>query len=64
MHNLVLSVPELYYPDICIFDLDPVEEQPDVLRSIDARGARSAAGTGPEKLGEDIRVQGFRSWRH
>jgi bifunctional non-homologous end joining protein LigD len=27
-------VPDLYRPDICVFDLDPLEEQPDVLRSV------------------------------
>jgi bifunctional non-homologous end joining protein LigD len=26
-------VPDLWHPDICVFDLDPAEEQPEVLRA-------------------------------
>src|SRR5947207_5135156 len=32
-HVWTSRVPNLYQPDICVFDLDPSEEQPDVLRS-------------------------------
>jgi bifunctional non-homologous end joining protein LigD len=31
-HVWVSRVPELYHPDICIFDLDPLQEDPDTLR--------------------------------
>jgi bifunctional non-homologous end joining protein LigD len=26
-------VPDLYYPDVCVFDLDPADDEPDVLRA-------------------------------
>lgn len=33
-HVWVSRVPKLYYPDICVFDLDPAnEDEPDVLRA-------------------------------
>jgi bifunctional non-homologous end joining protein LigD len=31
-HVWTSRVPDLYQPDICVFDLDPAEEAPDVLR--------------------------------
>jgi bifunctional non-homologous end joining protein LigD len=31
-HVWTSRVPDLWHPDICVFDLDPSEEQPDVLR--------------------------------
>lgn len=30
-HVWISRVPDLWHPDICVFDLDPAEEQPDVL---------------------------------
>ena len=32
-HVWVSRVPNLYQPDICVFDLDPSEDQPEVLRA-------------------------------
>src|SRR5512132_1321031 len=32
-HVWTSRVPDLYRPDLCVFDLDPSEEQPDVLRA-------------------------------
>ncbi len=32
-HVWVSRAPNLYYPDVCVFDLDPSEEAPDVLRA-------------------------------
>lgn len=32
-HVWVSRAPDLYHPDLCVFDLDPSEEQPDVLRA-------------------------------
>jgi bifunctional non-homologous end joining protein LigD len=32
-HVWTSRVPELYQPDLCVFDLDPLQEQPKVLRS-------------------------------
>ncbi len=31
-HVWTSRVPDLYHPDICVFDLDPSEDEPDVLR--------------------------------
>jgi bifunctional non-homologous end joining protein LigD len=34
-HVWVSRVPQLYYPDVCVFDLDPAhEDEPDVLRAV------------------------------
>jgi bifunctional non-homologous end joining protein LigD len=32
-HVWTSRAPDLYHPDVCIFDLDPAEEEPDVLRA-------------------------------
>ena len=32
LHVWISRVPDLWHPDICVFDLDPAEEQSDVLR--------------------------------
>ena len=39
-HVWTSRAPRLYHPDICVFDLDPSEDDADVLR---ARGARRCA---------------------
>jgi bifunctional non-homologous end joining protein LigD len=33
MHVFVSRVPDLNHPDICVFDLDPLQDEPDVLRA-------------------------------
>jgi bifunctional non-homologous end joining protein LigD len=33
VHVWTSRVPRLYYPDVCVFDLDPMEEELDVLRT-------------------------------
>ena len=33
-HVWTSRVPDLYHPDLCIFDLDPMKEQPDILRAM------------------------------
>jgi bifunctional non-homologous end joining protein LigD len=33
-HVWVSRAPDLYYPDVCVFDLDPSEDEPAVLRSV------------------------------
>jgi bifunctional non-homologous end joining protein LigD len=32
-HVWTSRAPDLYHPDVCVFDLDPAEEEPDVLRA-------------------------------
>ena len=32
-HVWIARVPDLWHPDICVFDLDPSEEQPEILRA-------------------------------
>ena len=33
-HVWISRVPDLYQPDICVFDLDPSQDEPDVLREV------------------------------
>ena len=33
-HVWTTRAPELFYPDVCVFDLDPLEEEPAVLNSV------------------------------
>jgi len=50
-------VPELFHPDVCVFDLDPAEDEPDVLRAavlavrdlLDELGLRSWVKTSGSK---------------
>jgi bifunctional non-homologous end joining protein LigD len=49
-HVWISRVPDLYQPDICVFDLDPSEDQPDVLR---------AAALGLRDLLQEL---GLKSW--
>jgi bifunctional non-homologous end joining protein LigD len=42
-HVWTSRAPHLYRPDICVFDLDPAEEEPDVLRAA-ALGLRDLLG--------------------
>jgi bifunctional non-homologous end joining protein LigD len=49
-HVWTSRAPKLYYPDICVFDLDPAEDEPDVLR---------AAAVAVRDLMRDLRL---RTW--
>ncbi len=49
-HVWTSRVPDLYYPDICVFDLDPSADDPEPLR---------AAAMGLRDLLEEL---GLRSW--
>jgi len=40
LHVWTSRAPELYYPDLCVFDLDPSRDEPDVLRAT-ALGVRN-----------------------
>ena len=34
LHVWTSRAPELYYPDLCVFDLDPSRDEPEVLRAV------------------------------
>ena len=59
-HVWTSRAPDLYHPDICVFDLDPSERR---TRTRCARrragGARPAGGTRACQLGEDIGLEGL-----
>src|SRR5256885_7415494 len=56
-HVWTSRVPNLYQPDICVFDLDPSEDQPDILRAailrlrdvLDELGLKSSVKTSGSK---------------
>ena len=59
-HVWTSRAPDLYMPDVCVFDLDPSEDdKPEVLRGA-ALGLRDLLDElGLAKLGEDLRVEGL-----
>jgi bifunctional non-homologous end joining protein LigD len=46
LHVWTSRAPNLYYPDLCVFDLDPMQDEPDVLRAtaLDLRGLLQELG--------------------
>jgi len=50
-----------YQPDICVFDLDPSENRPDVAARRGARVARPSARSGAHKLLKTSGSKGFTS---
>ena len=58
-HVWTSRAPDLYQPDICVFDLDPSEDAPGHPARRGAWPARPACGARPAKLGEDIRLEGL-----
>src|SRR5262245_39862055 len=45
-HVFISRVPDLYYPDVCVFDLDPSIDDPEMLRNaaLDLRDCLQALG--------------------
>ena len=58
-HVWTSRAPDLYQPDICVFDLDPSEDQPDDLRAAALALARPAARARAAELGEDVGLEGL-----
>ena len=59
-HVWTSRAPELYHPDICVFDLDPSkDDEPDVLRAAAVAASRPAGRAGPSELGQNVRLEGL-----
>ena len=48
-----------FIPDVCVFDLDPLEDDPAALRDGDAAAARPARRARMPELGEDVGLEGI-----
>ncbi len=58
-HVWTSRTPDLFYPDICVFDLDPSKDEPaDGARGRDRR-ARSARRARAAVVGEDLGLEGL-----
>ena len=58
-HVWSARAPDLYSPDICVFDLDPSIDDADSLRGGRAGASRAPREARASELGEDIRLQGL-----
>ena len=58
-HVWTSRAPNLYQPDICVFDLDPSDEDPERPARRRARAARPARRARTAELGEDVRLEGL-----
>ena len=59
-HVWVSRVPELYYPDVCVFDLDPPDDRRAGRAARGgARAPRPAGRARSSELGEDIGLEGL-----
>ena len=57
-HVWTSRVPRLFHPDLCVFDLDPLEDDPAALRAATLLLARPARRAGMRELGEDVGLEG------
>ncbi len=58
-HVWTSRAPDLYQPDVCVFDLDPSRDDPADVRSA-ALALRDLIGElGPRELEQDVRVEGI-----
>ena len=53
-HVWTSRAPKLMYPDICIFDLDPAREEPDVLRAATLLLRDLLTELGAQRIGERV----------
>ena len=58
-HVWTSRVPQLHRPDLCVFDLDPSDDQAGGAARGGPRGARSAGRAGPGELRQDLRLEGI-----
>ena len=58
-HVWMSRVPDLYYPDICVFDLDPSTDDAGGAARGRARPARPARRARAAVVGEDLRLEGL-----
>ncbi len=59
LHVWTSRAPKLDRPDLCILDLDPSQDEPEVLRRATLGRARCARRAGTCQLGEDVGVEGI-----
>ena len=58
-HVWTSRIPDLYQPDLCVFDLDPAAEDAERPPRRHTRASRPARGAWATELGEDLGLQGF-----
>ena len=58
-HVWISRVPRLYQPDLCVFDLDPSEEDPEALRTAALAVRELLDEFGAAVVREDVGVQGL-----
>ena len=58
-HVWVSRVPRLHHPDVCVFDLDPMEDDPQTLRGAALRLRELAPRARSPQLGQDLRLEGL-----
>ena len=56
-HVWTSRAPELYHPDICVFDLDPSDDEPAALRDAALALRDLLAELGLAELGQDLRLE-------
>ncbi len=58
-HVWTSRVPDLFYPDLCVFDLDPLEDDADALRAATLLLRDLLAELGCHELGQDVGLEGI-----